>query len=586
MKRFLLSSMTVLMVIALCAQDVTLRKISGLDIGGEGAAEISAYDELNARLWVLNAEAERIDMVSLIDPANPVVSGSFDYSSYGAAANSIDINAGRVVIAVENANKQMPGTLVVVDAITALPLGDFPAGALPDMVKFSHNGRWIMAANEGEPNDDFSVNPEGSVTLIDLQAGVANATVYQIGFTNLVTPEPSTGFKMTGPEGTTLARTLEPEYIAFSADDATALVVCQENNALVKIDVATARAHSIMPLGVKDHSLPGNGFDASDKSDNVNIVPHPVMGLYQPDAIYSFTVEGQTYYITANEGDAADYAGYSEETRVADLQLDPTAYPDAATLQQNENLGRLKTTTAMGDADGDGDVDQIYAYGARSFSIWNGDGVLVYDSGDDFEQRALTEIPDFFNCNYDDETGTFEYKKRSDDKGPEPEGVVTGRVGDKTYAFIGLERTSAILVYDVTNPVLPVFQQWVSTPDYVTGGEDISPEGILFIPALQSPSNKALVVASFEVSGSLAIYEVDQTTGIGEHEVELPMAHPNPSAGRFVFGLPVTGTVYNVHGKPVLRARNQSVLDLSDLPTGIYLFRNELGEAARLVVSR
>ena len=163
--------------------------------------------------------------------------------------------------------------------------------------------------------------------------------------------------------------------------------------------------------------------------------------------------------ITANEGDARDYDCFSEEIRVDDLELDPTVFDNAEELQESENLGRLKTTTATGDADDDGLHETIFNYGARSFSIWSADGNQIYDSGSDFEQLIAELMPDDFNSN-NDENDSFD--NRSDDKGPEPEGVTIGHVGERIYAFIGLERVGGIMVYDITNPYQPTFVQYVN----------------------------------------------------------------------------------------------------------------------------
>ncbi|MGK7886093.1 MAG: choice-of-anchor I family protein, partial [Crocosphaera sp.] len=310
------------------------------------------------------------------------------------------------------------------------------------------------------------------------------------------------------------SRDFEPEYIAVSPDGDTAFVTLQENNAFAVVDIATAMVTDVLPLGFKDHSLPGNGLDASDRDGEINIQNLPVFGMYQPDTIASYKVGEETYYVTANEGDARvrpsdddvlpepnDEEGdvFNEEDRAKDLTLDPTAFPDAATLQTDEVLGRLNVTNTLGDTDGDGDFDELYAFGSRSFSIWNSDGQLVFDSGDDFEQITAALFPDIFNAN---RTGGFE--SRSDNKGPEPEGVTVGMIGDRFYAFIGLERIGGFMTYDVTDPLNPLFIKYVN--DTALG--DLSPEGLLFIPAEDSPNGDSLLVLTNEESGNTSIYSV------------------------------------------------------------------------------
>ncbi len=268
----------------------------------------------------------------------------------------------------------------------------------------------------------------------------------------------------------------------------------------------------IIGLGVKDHSVEGNGIDASDRDDAINIETYPVFGLFMPDAIASYEFDGVNYFVTANEGDARD-----EDARVEDLDLDPTAFPNAAELQLEENLGRLEVSTIDGDTDGDGDFDELYAYGARSFTIFDAEGNLIFDSGDDFEQITAELIPEFFNST-NDENGSFD--SRSDAKGPEPEGVVIGEVDGRTFAFIGLERVGGIMVYDITNPAEASFVDYLNNRNFDVEAEladgstnpavgDLGPEGLTFISAEDSPTGEALLAVSNEVSGTTTLYEFD-----------------------------------------------------------------------------
>ena len=275
----------------------------------------------------------------------------------------------------------------------------------------------------------------------------------------------------------------------------------QENNAIAILDIATATITQIIPLGVKDYSLPGNGIDASDQDGGINIQNWPIFGLYQPDAIASFSINGQAYYITANEGDSRAYTGFNEEIRVgaAGYVLDPTVFPNAATLKLNANLGRLQLTNATGDTDGDGDIDRIESFGARSFSIWNSNGTQVFDSGEQLEQITATRVPTLFNS--DGTAASFD--SRSDNKGPEPEGVAVGVINGRTYAFIGLERTGDVIVYDVSNPNQPKFIQYINIPD------DVAIEGLTFISAADSPTGKPLLATANEVSKTVAIFEIN-----------------------------------------------------------------------------
>lgn len=490
----------------LSAQIDSITLIGTFDSGlGEGATEIVAFDSQSQRMFTVNGGNNSVDIVDLSDPTAPVFLSAIDLSAFGAGVNSVAVADGVVAVAVEADPKQDPGQVVFFDVLGNL-LNSVPAGALPDMVTFTPDGDTVLVANEGEPNDDYTIDPEGSVTLIDLSNGVANATATTVGFTEFNAggsraDELPAEVRVFGP-GATVAQDLEPEYIAVSADGATAYVALQEANAVAVVDVAGASMTAIISLGFKDHSLVGNALDASNRDDAINIQNWPVMGMYQPDAIATFEVNGATYVVTANEGDSRDYGGFSEEERIGDLDLDPTAFPDAATLQLDENLGRLKTTSTLGDTDNDGDFDALFSYGARSFSIWSGaDGSQVFDSADQFEQVTAAQVPAIFNS---DGSDPDEFDDRSDDKGPEPEAVVVGQIGGQQYAFIGLERIGGVMVYNVSNPTAPQFNLYEpSAPG------DLAPEGMAFIAAPNSPNGRPLLLVSNEDSGTVAVYQVN-----------------------------------------------------------------------------
>lgn len=248
------------------------------------------------------------------------------------------------------------------------------------------------------------------------------------------------------------------------------------------------------------HFGAGNQLDASDADGGINIANWPVFGNYMPDAIGAFEAGGMTYYITANEGDSRDYPGFSEEERMGDLALNPDVFPDAAVLQQEANLGRLKTSNQFGDLDRDGTVDVLLAYGARSFTIWDAYGNAIYDSGDDFAHITAERVPAIFNSN----GAADSFDSRSDDKGAEPEAIAVGEVAGRTLAFIGLERVGGIMVYDITRPSQPQFLHYQPNAE-----GDQSPEGLAFIPAEDSPTGGALLAVANEISGTTALYAVD-----------------------------------------------------------------------------
>lgn len=482
------------------------------------AAEIVAHEPATQRLYVVNAQGVRIDVLDIQDPTDPTKLGELDMSPYGAVVNSVAARNGMLAVAVEAAVKTDPGKVVFFDVDLNLT-GVVTVGALPDMLVFTPNGRYVLVANEGEPNtygnfgsetNGPSIDPEGSVSIIDLDWGPDHATVRTANFRafNGAALDPS--IRIYGPNAS-VAQDLEPEYITISADSKTAWVTCQENNAIATIDIRGARVTKLTGLGFKDHSLPGNGLDASDQDGGINIANWPLLGVYMPDAIASYKAGGQTYLVMANEGDTRVWPGYNEEVRISSLTLDPTVFPNAADLQSSNKLGRLTITKANLDSDGDGDVDVLYSLGGRSFSIRTATGALVFDSGDQFEQLTAFVNPTNFNASHTSNSRD----SRSSSKGPEPEGLTIGKVYGRTLAFIGFERVGGIAVYDITNPYAPEFVDYINfrnfaNPfDFATAG-DLGPEGLTFIHADDSPNDKPLLVVANEISGSTTIFEINR----------------------------------------------------------------------------
>lgn len=158
-------------------------------------------------------------------------------------------------------------------------------------------------------------------------------------------------------------------------------------------------------------------------------------------------------------------------------------------------------------------LDTIYSYGARSFSIFDEDGELVYDSGSDFETIIAEEFPTLFNTNNDDVPPEDGFDSRSDDKGPEPEAITVGAIGDSLYAFIGLERVGGIMVYDVTDPTDPFFVEYVRSEEFEgelgPSGFDLGPEGIVFVDAEASVSGSPLLIVTYEVSGTISVFKIN-----------------------------------------------------------------------------
>ena len=643
-------------------------------------AEISAFDAVNNRIYSTNSGSNGVTVFSLIDGMVDSI-GFIDLSSYGEAPTSVAVSNGVLAVAMPNAVGTLNGKVLFYDK-DYTKLNEVTVGVLPDMLTYTPDGKYVVVANEGEPNDEYTIDPEGTISVIDVSNGAANATVENAGFAGVTIPtdvrifgqregsaselffseygegssnnkyleiyngtgseidlsdyafpnvgndpttvgeyefwnsfpanakiadgetyiiahpsadatilakanhtftylsngddgfclvkggtwndadndgnrdagevtgfiildcvgdwngDPGSGWDVAGVAAATKDHTLvrkgdasgnadwtaaagttaensewivkanedwsnlgmhalvvkstpeqdmEPEYVAVSTDSKTAYVACQENNAIAVVDIATATISKVIALGFKDYSLAKNAIDASDKDDSIgNFNPYAnVFGMYQPDAIAIANIGGTDYIVTANEGDARDYDGFSEEVRVDDLTLDPTAFPNAAELQKKENLGRLKTTTTLGDIDGDGDYDQIYSYGARSFTIWDTDGNIVFDSENEFGRILAENYPDNYAFS------------RDDDKASEPESVTIGTIDGKTFAFIGLERATGVMVYDITDPAKAKFVQY-----YNKNENDLSPEGLIFVSRTESTNGTAYLISTNEAFGS------------------------------------------------------------------------------------
>ncbi|HOZ87778.1 MAG TPA: choice-of-anchor I family protein, partial [Bacteroidia bacterium] len=364
-------------------------------VSGSNSAEIVAHDPLSQRLFIANSIGAKLDVVDFMNPASPSLLVSVPITTYGNI-NSVAVKNGIVAAAIENgANPQDSGKVVFFNT-DGVFLKQVKVGMMPDMITFNHAGTKVITANEGEPNAAYTNDPDGSVSIIDISGGIANLTqanVSHITFTAFNGQEATLraqGIRIYGP-GANTAKDFEPEYVTVSPDDTKAWVSLQENNAMVQIDLTNNTITNVRALGTKNYALLNNGFDASNVTRGVNIANFPVKGFYLPDAIASYTVGGNTYIISANEGDARAYSGFSEEKRVNQVLLDPVKFPDGLELKNNYALGRLNITDRHGDTDNDGDLDTIYSYGSRSFSIWNAStGNLVYDSKDDLETITAT----------------------------------------------------------------------------------------------------------------------------------------------------------------------------------------------------
>lgn len=552
----------------------------GSEIAGKSAAEIVQFHQASNSAFAVNSAMNQIEVINLAnlpttEVGSPVSDTSLSSTAFSfadevevllannqvetimlGAANSIAIFENMLAIAVEATDKTQAGA-VLFYRLNAQGAGTFvkavKVGSLPDMVTFSPDGKKVLIANEGEPNSDYSIDPEGSVSIIDvtdsLPADISETINLSTDITfssDLLAAEDfdtdtkridlltAAGLKLAGPANTSLAQSLEPEYITVSEDSKTAFVALQENNAIGIINLEN-NTIEIKPLGFKDWSDFQLDFTNKDEVASFQYVEN-LYGMYQPDTITSYQWQGATFVLSANEGDARDYDGYSEEVRVKDI-IDPDEVNKALSTELQafydasggkNGLGRLKVTTALGDADNDGIYEKLYAYGARSFSIWDQNINLVFDSGDDFGKISASVLGNNFNSTHTKNKGD----NRSDDKGSEPEAIAVGKIGDRTYGFIATERSGDLFIYDITNPFNVSFSAFYNNRDFdvdyeldddldnpcdtnegmdcsmIASAGDLGPESIKFVSSAQSPNGMPLLIIGNEVSGSVTIYQI------------------------------------------------------------------------------
>lgn len=537
----------------------------------ESAAEIVAYHPDSKTAYLVNSNSKAVDVVDLSDVMGPTITSTLDVAgdvetavdalSEGdlGAVNSVDVSADYLAVAIEADTKQDTGYIAFYN-VDGTFVSAVAAGALPDKVGFSPDGKYAVVANEGEPNDDYSVDPAGTITVIDVSGGFDIATAATADFTDF---NAGGSKELTGPvrisaKAESVAQDLEPEFIAFSADSTTAFATLQENNAVAIIDLASAEVTTVLGIGFKDYGLPGNEIDASNKDDGVNLNSWSIFGTYMPDGFDAYDVNGVTYLVTANEGDGREYVSdatdaadctaqggflfddgdcfhYLDEIRVKDLDASQFTEDLVAKLgadfQDQDKLGRLKVITDLGLEDSSACTtlattgqpiafpeetpvagcvyENLYSFGSRSFTIWDtSTGRAVFDSGSDMERITAQQLGGSFNASNDSNDGD----DRSDDKGPEPEAVEIATINDNTFAFIALERVGGVMVYNITNPQNAQFVQYINPRDFTVADDAVEanmagplgPEDLKFI----TQDDDMYLLVSNEVSGTLSVYSV------------------------------------------------------------------------------
>ena len=548
MKKFPLSLIAVLTASALFAAGqlpaqadeatVKITEISSITSGdGEGSAEIATYHAGSKRIFATNGVKNTIDIFDISDVANPKKVGSVELSPYGNDVTSVA--AGKdVVVAVVNVSDKFSATgvptttngkIVVFDTAGKVLSSPDVLGVLPDSVSFAPNGTTALVAIEAQPvcaKDDPATaakedadytkasDPVGGVTVVDLSDPAAPVLKFA-GFDQFTVAEMRAKGIAVSSVVNNVSKDFEPEF-ASAIDNNYAYVTIQEANAIGKLNIQTATFESITRAFESNVSKVAR--DTSDRDSGAGPRTYAnVVGASQPDAIAGFKMGSGNYFITANEGDAREYTCLNDDLRASALKVDPRRFADWKTLSGSAALGRAKVNPNNGDRDGDGDIDTIHLRGSNSMTMYR-NGLAIWDSADLLDQIqtaafGVANINGSHSLSSDKATMNYVGQDRSDDKGSEPEGVAVGMVGDRRIAVLGLERMSALAVFDITQPRVPVFIEWLQMlPTKATPAKDVkywSPEGIVFVPADKSPSGKALIITSYELSGSLSIHQIE-----------------------------------------------------------------------------
>jgi DNA-binding beta-propeller fold protein YncE len=537
---------------------VSMSLIARAALGAQGSAESVQYHKATQTIYATNSANNTIaiiaaDSLTSTELSNPTSSVNLVVSSIAlpttaggvdlGSLTSIAISNDLLAVAVPAATKTDNGFILFytgLDNSSPAFLDSVEVGALPDSIAFTPDGGKLVVANEGEPNDDYSVDPEGTISVIDILAsGEPEETAETVTFTALNGTQAALeaqGMHFPNPNGrtingnaitTTVAQDLEPEYV--STKNGMAYVTLQENNGLAILDLEDL---SIQVIGLGSKNWSGLDFDGEENAAVSFGQYDGLRGVYMPDTIANYDWKGATFLVTANEGDAREYffdvadeaactaangqaydaddgcLAYSDEVKIEDLTAEAGSALEA--LQADGRLNELRVTSELGDSDGNGEYETAYTYGGRSFTIWDQNGLVVFDSGSDLERITASIHGAQFN-NGDDEN---EGDSRSANKGPEPEALTVGQIGDRNYAFIGTERMGGIFVYDVTNPYDAFFADYVINRDLTEGSTvadvigDLAPESLLFIDATDSATGQALVIVGNEVSGTVSVYEV------------------------------------------------------------------------------
>lgn len=470
--------------------------------GDGGVAEIVKYNKYNQTMYLVSGKTQSVHIVNLnnvnsnsnttLEATKTVTLESIGINDAGDIT-SVDVSPDgkEIAIAIQHKDYDKNGYIARFDANGQL-INIHEAGIHPDMITYSPDGSLILTANEGEPRQGYeagTVDPKGSITALDTNTNQS----YDIDFTAFDSAESRAALVADNviiKKDTAPSVDFEPEYITISNDSLTAYVTLQEANSIATIDLTTKQVTRVDSLGFKDYSSGDNKVDLYKKDDAINITnTDEFLGIYMPDGISSYEVDGKTYLLTANEGDSREWGDYINEVEE----------------KYGESESKIVTLNTD-DYDGFDDLSKKYLFGGRSFSIIDASTMtMVSDSNGEFEEITAKLLPEYFNCSNDD----ISFENRSGKKGPEPEDIKTMIIDGKVMAFIGLERIGGVMMYDVSDPTNPTYVDYLNLRDFsddISGS--VSPEGLCTVSAKDSPTNKPMLIIANEVSGDVNVVEV------------------------------------------------------------------------------
>ncbi|MCR9154551.1 MAG: choice-of-anchor I family protein [Bacteroidetes bacterium] len=592
MRRFQLFAFLLLCSTLAQAQGLPIYKIYRFHSGNfnQGGAEHHAFDPLSKRLFSSNAAQAQFDILRIADLSKAGPIASIDLSAYGDRVNSIAVQGNNVAVAVQASFAQSDGKVLFFDT-NGTYINQLVVGPKPKMLSFSPSLQHLVVANEGIPSDDYSIDPAGTVSIINFSSGRADnlsqADVQTVSFARYDTLPFDPKVLILGDNGNaSFSEDVEPEHLAFNDAGNKVYVSLQENNALAIIDLQTASLDTVVGLGYKDYNLPGMGLDASDQSSSIKIENHfNLFGLYQPKAISYHSDASGSYILSANEGESRNYSAFTDNERINNVNLNPIVFNSPSTLQNDTVLGRLRINTGIGNYNNPFIYDSLFTFGSRSFSIWNTSGQLIWDSGDEFEQTLSSLEAMNFNSSA---TSNNSFKISSPEKGAEPKAICTGTYGGSNYAFIALEQMGGIMIYNIDNPAAPVFDSYLLDRDFSVAASDsaagdLGPEFMSYIKASDSPSGLPLLLVSNGVSGTLTIYQIGSGLSLNEEQWEALQAYPNPTSGPLSLSTKSSFKLYNSQGQYLGSFKNRDHIDLSVYAKGYYFLKSEDGASLRVL---